>query len=306
MKSRFSSWPVLTLAALTFFSPLAVRADSYSGSETKIADSAPSQTISWRLDMNKAREEAYKNDKLLLLYFFSQESPECHRLEDVAFKDKRVLLLSQEFVPIPIDGEEGPGSGSMSAYGEKKYPLIPIIRMREEDLEVKEETVAYLNSAEGDTAGVFATKLAEQLEKHSLPRMRKAAMKGDLAALARMATVYTCLNKTSEAEFILDEAARAVAKKPTKHSQLAMADLALADLYIAGKDYSGAILMLEHATKVAEKGNLVEAQIKLGYCQLKKSNYKEAKANFQAVKNSPDASEDAKKIANEHLAKLGG
>lgn len=65
--------------------------------------------IQWRKDYNAARKEAAEKGKPLFLDFGTEECYHCRRLDQITFRDPRVVqMLNENFVPIKIDANREP------------------------------------------------------------------------------------------------------------------------------------------------------------------------------------------------------
>src|SRR6516162_7144153 len=63
------------------------------------------EDIRWRFDYAEARQEAKKSGQPLLLYFATQWSPQCKKMESTTFQDPDLVrYVNQQYVAIKLDG----------------------------------------------------------------------------------------------------------------------------------------------------------------------------------------------------------
>lgn len=71
---------------------------------------APAQEIKWRTDYNAARKESETKNLPLFIDFYRPACPPCERMEQITFRDPRILsALNEKFIPLRINGLEEVG-----------------------------------------------------------------------------------------------------------------------------------------------------------------------------------------------------
>src|SRR6516165_12457598 len=66
--------------------------------------SAIAQEVEWRIDYNKARQEAIDKGRPLLLDFGTENCFYCKKLDATTFRDAAIVgLLNKKFIPLKID-----------------------------------------------------------------------------------------------------------------------------------------------------------------------------------------------------------
>ncbi|TYB31460.1 MAG: thioredoxin family protein [Candidatus Mcinerneyibacterium aminivorans] len=62
-----------------------------------------SAEVNW-IDYNKSREISKKQNKTILLYFYSTNCPYCQKMEDEIFADKSISgIINENFIPVKIN-----------------------------------------------------------------------------------------------------------------------------------------------------------------------------------------------------------
>lgn len=88
--------------------------------------SASAQSIEWLHDLEKAKEQAAKEDKYILFEVFATWCGPCQQMERVTWKDPGVITrVNENFVPLKIDSDKNPAVAS--EYGVESLPTIMVL-----------------------------------------------------------------------------------------------------------------------------------------------------------------------------------
>jgi thioredoxin-related protein len=103
---------------------LVILSATYAGGGLRAAEQ---DVIAWSSSMPKASDEAQSAGKPILLVLYADYCEYCHQMEREAFLDSRATLLSDEYMPCRLNGEND-GKQEIARYHVKMYPYQAVIR----------------------------------------------------------------------------------------------------------------------------------------------------------------------------------
>jgi thiol:disulfide interchange protein len=83
---------------------------------------AADKSIKWNTDFKKAAKAAKRQQKPMMLDFYTEWCGWCKRLDKDTYTDSRVIDLSDKFISVKIDGDKDPAL--VKQYRVEGYPTI--------------------------------------------------------------------------------------------------------------------------------------------------------------------------------------
>jgi thioredoxin-like negative regulator of GroEL len=280
---RFLSFIVLLLTSLATVAGANAQANA-AGNAAPSTNAQPgaqepvaqSLEIHWVKNLDQINQEAKDSSKLILAYFYATWCPYCKQMERNAWVDPGVALITDEFVACRFDGDKNPDLAA--DYKVTGYP----------GLIISDASGATLDRIMGavDT-GTFSYWLAQQLGKHSLQRLEKAAADKptDVHAQAMLAIAYAGKGDIDEAETYYAKVAQLDAKD-TQHYSVPMNRVLAEAIYHDHADimkylpklYAHLTSLLPNLTDPAE---IVQAHVKLAFAYFYADQWSQATAEIE-------------------------
>ncbi|MEP0767598.1 MAG: thioredoxin fold domain-containing protein [Fimbriimonadia bacterium] len=260
------------------------------------AMAAAADEIQWEKSFKPALEKAKKENKALMVDFYTDWCGWCKRLDADTYPAPAVVALSKRMVNIKIDAEKGEGVDLAKKYDIHGYPTILFL---DGSGKVVGRIGGYM------PAEPFAAEVTRILDDfRDFPDIKKKAdaNPNDVASNARLAAILASRGDIKEAEKRLKVAESADAKS----ALLARAYNAVGDHWQSAEEYEKARGYFEKATKVAKGGyDLAYARISIAACFFSEDKMLEAKPYVQAILDQEDAPKDLKDSAKRMLEAIG-
>jgi thioredoxin-related protein len=221
---------------------------------------APAQTgIQWRKDYEAGLKEAKSSGKLAMIDFYAEWWGWCKKLDKDTYPDSRVIQLSEQFVPIKLDGEKE-GKEAAKKLGLHGFPTIFFV---DGDGKIVSKQVGYSGPNE------FSGMMSRVLELKHVPEW-EAALKEDPASALLVAKLGAAYALKGDEKGAVSMAEKAYLLDP-KNSGDKFTDLynAVGDIFQNGDKPKEAIPYFTRAADTGkDPGKVTYALISMGYCYL--------------------------------------
>jgi len=256
------------------------------------AMTAAADEIQWEKSFKPALEKAKKENKALMVDFYTEWCGWCKKLDKDTYPAPKVVALSKRMVNIKIDAEKGEGVDLAKKYEVRGYPTILFL---DGTGKVVGRIGGYM------PADPFADEVTRILDDfRDFPDLKKKADANpkDVESNARLAAILAGRGEIKEAEKRLKTAEAADAK----NAALARAYNAIGDHWQNAEEYEKARGYFEKVAKVARGGyDLAYARISIAACFFSEDKMPEAKPYLQALLDQEDAPQDLKDSAKRML-----
>ncbi len=251
--------------------------------------------LPWAKDYPTAKANAKLSNKLMMVCFYIDESPEWRKMTAETFVDPRVVRLCENIVPVKLN-VEADGELLSKQFKLETYPTILFVDTSEETWG---EVLGLLAAEE------FAAELMPIVQHYRSYPAIAAKLKSDPTdgeANARMALICASRKRTDEAEAHLEAAERS----SYRGVHLARALLAIGDRYQLSAKQEMAIPFFKRAHAVGTTGeDRSYALLALAYCHLHLEDKESARRYCNLLIEMEDASPDYVEMARRILRTLG-
>lgn len=95
--------------------------------QAALAGSPGKAGVRWERNFDAAQKKARVAGKALMVDFWAEWCGWCHRLDQTTYVDPVVVKMSEDFVPVKVDTEQGKGPSIAIRYGVTSLPTIAFI-----------------------------------------------------------------------------------------------------------------------------------------------------------------------------------
>jgi len=253
------------------------------------------EQIIWAKSYAAAMAQAKQTRKLIMADFYTDWCGWCKKLDAETYKDKKVIQLTGQFVPVKINAEKE-GKEVARQFGVRGFPTILFISI-EGSAAQKGEVVGQVVGYRPPDSFIEETKGVLQAHRE-FPRLLKRYQQNpdDVETIGKLVVIYHKRQNDKKAAELL----AAGEKKDPENSRgyLTKAYNAVADSYQEKEQFDKAIPLFRRAAQTAkDTADIVYARMSIATCYLMQRKMEEALPEIKAVLEMSDAPKEDKEQA---------